>query len=94
MKIELPQLNKTFDAPQGENVFHFLRAQQVAVASSCKGDGICGKCVVQVPKGLENLSPATDLELKLREKYNLRADQRLTCQSRILGDVELRTTYW
>lgn len=94
MKIYMPQLNKTLICQNGDNLFRFLRENQVALASSCKGDGICGKCVVQVVKGMENLSPVTELERKLHEKYHLKSDQRIACQSSVLGDIEIRTTYW
>lgn len=94
MNIRLPQLNKTLRVSKGENLFHSLRNQQIALASSCKGDGICGKCVVQIIKGAENLSPITDLERKLHEKYQLKSDQRIACQCEVHGDIEIRTTYW
>ena len=96
MIIQLPQLNKSLSCKKGENLFRFLRAHQVPVASSCKGEGVCGKCVVQVVRGRENLSPPSQLENKLYEKYELREDQRISCQSNVVGDgeIEIRTSYW
>jgi 2Fe-2S ferredoxin len=94
MKIHMPQLSKTLECEAGANLFRFLRENQVALASSCKGDGICGKCVVQIVQGMENLSISTNLEDKLHAKYNLKPDQRIACQTRVLGNIEIRTTYW
>jgi len=94
MTIRLPQLSKTLSANKGDNLFQTLRAQGVPVASSCKGDGVCGKCVVSVVAGAENLSPVTELESRLFEKYQYSPPQRISCQCTIQGDVELRTTYW
>lgn len=94
MKVTLPQLSKSLNCEKGENLFRTLRAADTAVASSCQGDGICGKCVVKVLKGAENLSPPTELELKLKEKYSYSESQRISCQTEVLGDVEIATTYW
>ena len=94
MKIEMPQLSKTLECEKGQNLFLCLRKQEVAIASSCKGDGICGKCVVSVTAGAENLTPPTELELKLYTKYNLKKPQRISCQCRVQGDIEIKTPYW
>ena len=94
MKIYLPQLNKSLSSNKEENLYKFLRENKVPVASSCKGEGICGKCVISVTDGMENLSTPSELELKLQEKYRLRKEQRVSCQCQCSGDVELATTYW
>jgi ferredoxin, 2Fe-2S len=94
MKVHLPQLNKTIPCEKGQNLFKLLRQQDVPVASSCLGDGICGKCVLKIEQGTENLSPPTELELKLKEKYKLTNQQRISCQCQVLGDVGVRSTYW
>jgi ferredoxin, 2Fe-2S len=94
MTIHLPQLNKSLRCKKGENLFRFLRENQIPVASSCTGEGVCGKCVVQVVKGEAHLSPVNELEQKLHEKYQLHKDQRICCQCEVFGDIEIRTTYW
>lgn len=93
-KVELPQLNKCLSIDKEENLFTALRAAQVPVASSCKGDGVCGKCVVTVEHGDENLTPPTGLEETLCKKYNYSPSQRISCQCQVLGPLVLRTTYW
>ncbi len=94
MTIKLPQLSKTLSCNKGENLFQVLREQNIAVASSCKGDGVCGKCVVMVHEGEHNLTPSTELEQRLLEKYQYEAPRRISCQCQVLGDVTLTTTYW
>lgn len=94
MTIRVPQLNKTLLCEEGENLFSALRSQNVPVASSCKGDGVCGKCVVTVSKGAAQLSPPTELEERLFVKYSYSGSQRISCQCTVLGDVEIQTTYW
>lgn len=71
-----------------------VMAQGIPVASSCGGDGVCGKCIVKVIEGKENLTPENDTELFLREQYNLSADTRVSCQTKVNGDVTIDTNYW
>lgn len=54
-------------------------------AGNCRGNGICGTCVVEVVEGLERLSPKNRREqLKLNGRP---ANHRLSCQCQVLGDV-------
>lgn len=93
-KISFLKNAKSFDVPYGSVLMKALLANQVPVASSCQGDGICGKCKLRITKGAENLSAATDLEKILIEKYQLKKNERISCQAQVLGDVELDAGYW
>ena len=64
------------------------------VASSCLGDGICGKCKIIVLEGGDKLSPENDQEKLLREKYQLASYLRVSCQTQVLGNVTVDATYW
>ena len=64
------------------------------VASSCSGDGVCAKCKITVLEGMENLSPENEIESFLREKNKIPKNQRISCQTRVLGDVKVDTSYW
>jgi len=94
VNVKLPQLSKSIDCEEGENLFHCLRSKEIAVASSCKGDGVCGKCVVTVTQGIENLPFESELERRLKVKYNYGPQQRISCQCAVHGDLEITTTYW
>ena len=94
MKIHLPQLNKTIAGNKIDTLFQILRANDIPVASSCLGDGVCGKCRLTVTAGSEFLSPVEPLEKKLSEKYQLSENQRISCQCSISGDVVVTSTYW
>lgn len=78
----------------GVNLMQALLEAEIPVASSCNGDGVCGKCRLQITQGSQNLSQANDTELFLREKYQLKADQRIACQTFVLDDVEIDAGYW
>lgn len=64
------------------------------VASSCRGDGVCAKCRVEIHEGRKNLSPETELEKFLRERHSIPKDQRVSCQVQVLGDITVSTSYW
>lgn len=64
------------------------------VASSCDGDGVCAKCKIQIVKGAENLSTENHREKLLKEKNNLASDIRISCQTKVTGDITVDTTYW
>jgi 2Fe-2S ferredoxin len=52
---------------------------------ACGAKGRCTTCRVQVLAGMENLGPLTVAELRYRLAGRLHADERLTCQARVLG---------
>lgn len=92
MKVELPQLNKVVTVEKGANLFKALKDAELPIASSCKGDGVCGKCVVRVDHG--TLAVPTALELTLIDKYKLDKNQRISCQCAVTSDLKISTTYW
>jgi ferredoxin len=55
---------------------------------NCIGNGVCGRCRVWILSDSKNLS-----ERSYRERivHRVKGSQRLACQVRILGDVEVRT---
>jgi len=57
--------------------------------TNCGGYGQCGKCLVEIVEGTENLSPKTEVELRrLRKKPE---SYRLACQTLVNGDVSVKT---
>jgi len=78
----------------GANLMNSLRQNDVPVASSCHGEGVCSKCRIQIIKGNENLSPKTEFEQKLSERNNLKPDERISCQTQVLDDITIATGYW
>ena len=50
---------------------------------ACGAKGRCTTCRMEVLAGLENLSPPTDAERRYQAAGRLKADERLTCQSRL-----------
>jgi ferredoxin, 2Fe-2S len=65
------------------------------VASSCRGDGVCTKCRLHV-RELEPgaASPISDFEQGLLDRIQAENDERISCQTEVLGLIEVDADYW
>ena len=84
--IYFPQFKKGKEGLKihpGLTILDFIQKLQIKINAECGGVGKCGKCIVRIEKGEENLNQLTSSEKKLNfpEKY------RLACQARIVRDV-------
>ena len=93
-KIVLQPSGKTLEAPRKANLLRFLQQHQIPVGGACGGHGICASCKIIVLKGERNLSRPNDLEQSLAERNHLMNNERISCQAKILGDIEITTSYW
>ena len=81
----------------GTPLLKAARSLGVDIDSVCGGRGICGRCQVRPGLGefakhgivsrAENISAANDVEARYGRKRGIATGQRLSCQSRILGDL-------
>lgn len=85
---------EAFAVKSGENLMAALNAHGVPVASSCKGDGICSRCRLKVVDGIKNLSEINAREQMLRTTHSLQKNERISCQSTVLGDITVDAPYW
>ena len=73
---------------------HLLEAG-LPVASSCRGDGVCAKCRLHVFSiEADATSPIEALEKRLLAKTKAEVDERLACQTKVLGLIEVDADYW
>jgi uncharacterized 2Fe-2S/4Fe-4S cluster protein (DUF4445 family) len=78
--------NKEIEMETGETILHAAEKASVFINSMCGGNGVCGKCKVQVPDGkahadMESLAYLTKDEVK--EGYVL------ACQTKVYTDMEI-----
>ncbi|MFM8314076.1 MAG: 2Fe-2S iron-sulfur cluster-binding protein [Deltaproteobacteria bacterium] len=85
---------KTLEVESGTLLFEAALRAGLPVASSCKADNVCGRCNMQVIKGVENLSTQSDIELKLLRRDKNPETDRISCMTRVLGDCTVTTRYW
>ncbi len=81
----------------GTPLLKAARSLGVDIDTVCGGRGICGRCQVRPGLGefakhgivsrAENISAANDVETRYGQKRGIATGQRLSCQSRILGDL-------
>lgn len=75
--------NGTLEVPAGATLLAALHAAGHDWMHACGGKGRCTTCRMEVLSGAENLTPATDAELRYRQAGRLLPHERLTCQTRL-----------
>lgn len=61
----------------------------VSVYDRCGGLGACCNCVVTIVEGMDRITPKNDVEAAV---FYLDAQDRLSCQCRLTGDVVVRVS--
>jgi len=70
-----------------ETVLSALQRNFVDWMHACGGKGRCTTCKAIVEEGLDEMSELSEAELKYKEKGLLGSNERLICQTRVLGNV-------
>jgi uncharacterized 2Fe-2S/4Fe-4S cluster protein (DUF4445 family) len=90
--IIFPQFQKSKEGLKlhpGLTILELAQMEGVRINAECGGTGTCGKCVVRIEKGEENLSPQTHFE----KRFPLKEKERFACQARIVRDVSDMVVY-
>jgi uncharacterized 2Fe-2S/4Fe-4S cluster protein (DUF4445 family) len=80
MPVRIEINGKSLTTEKGPSVFDCAERVDVRVPTSCRKQGRCRECIVEVQEGMECLSPRTEEEAHLTENY------RLSCRARIVAD--------
>ena len=82
VRVRFEPEGKTVEVRRGATLLDAARAAGVLVSSICGGDGICGRCRVQILSGSVDAEPTALLSRKeIREGFTL------ACQTRVIGNV-------
>ena len=81
--------NRVIAVKKGTALVDVADTHETGLDFGCR-DGVCGTCVVTVLRGTENLSPPDFKEKDTLENFDAEPGQRLACQVKILGDVEIQ----
>ena len=79
--LEVENLSKSLLRHFHENQLDWMHA--------CGGKGRCTSCKAIILNGGQNITGFTPAELKYKRLGLLAENERLSCQVRILGDIEL-----
>ncbi len=76
----------TVQAQEGETILKIALDNNIPMEHACGGNGFCTTCMCTVKSGMDKLSPRNDRE----ENMGVVDDpNRLSCQSQVMGDVEV-----
>ena len=92
-QLNCPQLQKVIHLDPKKTIMQNLLDHGIPVASSCGGDGICGKCRMVV-YSTGPIEPCSDLEKKTLSRNHAAAGERLSCQLYLEENSMVETTYW
>jgi ferredoxin len=77
------------EVAEGTTLFEAGAKAAAGIDTACVGKGTCGLCRVKIVAGAENITPYTDEEKKhLGNVYHL-TKVRLSCRTRVSGDVTI-----
>jgi uncharacterized 2Fe-2S/4Fe-4S cluster protein (DUF4445 family) len=74
--------NKSVVASEGKTLLEAAQAIGISINSVCAGDGVCGKCKVQVKSGKVKAQPSIFLN-----REEIQQGMALACQTAVEGDV-------
>ena len=80
------EINNQADLRSKSLLRHF-QDNQLDWMHACGGKGRCTTCKVIILEGKEYFSPMTASELMYHQAGELQASERLSCQTKITGDV-------
>jgi uncharacterized 2Fe-2S/4Fe-4S cluster protein (DUF4445 family) len=80
MSVELHFNHQHTDVAPGPSLFECAESIGVYVPTSCRKQGKCKECLVEITEGMECLSP------KVAEENHLKDNFRLSCRCRIIKD--------
>ncbi|HDR17072.1 MAG TPA: DUF4445 domain-containing protein, partial [Desulfobacteraceae bacterium] len=87
-KIVFEPMGLSIRVPEGANLLEAAVSLEIPIRSDCGGNGLCGKCVVQVDSEA-GLSPMTDAEKDLFDENEQSSGHRLACQAKVSGPVRV-----
>jgi ferredoxin len=88
-KVTLWPSGEVLELSGDDTLLGQLKKAGKKIKSSCGGCATCSDCVVIVKSGEMNLSPQTFEELRLLGNVFHITKERLSCQTRVTGDVTL-----
>ena len=81
---------KIFTNNGEKSVLDIIHENFIDWMHACGKKGRCTSCKMIVLEGMENLSPLTAVEEKYRGQKRLAKNERLTCQVKLLGSIEIK----
>lgn len=87
--IRIPRLMQEIPASPVISLLNLLLRQSVPIQTVCGGRAQCGRCLIRILEGAENLNPRGEEEKLRLAALEAGEDMRLACQSYARGDVSI-----
>ena len=79
---------------EGSTLMEAVRQAGLPIARACGGDGLCGRCGLEILAGAPALSPPSSAEDEAKQRNRVPLAQRLACRARISGPISATASYW
>ena len=90
-KVYIKTDDKTIEVTEGVPLIDMCEDHDTSILFGCR-DGACGACMVRILKGAENISKMEDSERDFLETMAAEDNERLACQCKVYGDVDLEVS--
>ena len=90
-KVYIKTDDKTIDIPEGVALIDMCEDYDTSILFGCR-DGACGACMIRITKGAEYVSKMEDNERDFLETMAAEENERLACQCKVYGDVEIEVS--
>lgn len=94
LRIRFLPSGRSVRVERGATLHDAVQRAGLPIASACGADGICGRCVVEVVRGSEQLPAESPAESDLKARNRVEARYRLACRVAPTDDATLTTPYW
>ncbi len=91
-KVTVLPAQKSFLVDEDTTLLSALQKAGFYVKSSCGGHATCSDCVIKIPTGVDQVTPPEFEEIKLLGNVFHITQERLSCQTKVLGNVTVDIT--
>ena len=92
VEVRFPTVGRSVRVPAGTALIDAVRGADLPIASACGGDGLCGRCGVEIKRG--SVDPETREETRAKQRNRIAPRLRLACRIRLDADVSVSAPYW
>jgi ferredoxin, 2Fe-2S len=94
VEVRFPAHDRSIRVPSGTLLIDAVRSADLPIASSCRGDGLCGRCGVAVLGGPGAIDAEQSAETRAKQRNRIDPGLRLACQVRVCADLCVTAPYW
>ena len=73
-----------------ETILEVAQRSSIPLTHVCQGDARCSTCRIQIIEGIEHVSPRSGSESEIAGRMGFGQEIRLSCQTKVSGDVTVR----